>query len=197
MNRNSVIAVCLFLSLIGNAFLLKMYFDDKHNQVTLEKGIIMNEMIEREKGLRNFRAFVGELAAKYDEHVPISKEQSSLYSLLASPYKSLIPKGTYEIQADYKHYDDYLGFIQEFDREYEAIGDNFKIRLPLMTKEQLVNFSSHLDGTYDLLMDKALRDWGIRRTGKKLDIKFEPNKEILNQVLKELKSIREELEALG
>jgi hypothetical protein len=196
MNKNSVIAVCLILSLVGNAFLLKMYFDDKHNQITLEKGIIMNEFIEREKGLRNFRAFVGELAAKYDEHVPISEEQSSLYWLLASPLKSLIPKGTYEIQADYEHYDDYLGFIYEFDKEYEAIGNHFKSRLPLMTKEQLAAFASRLEETYNLFMDKALRDWRISRTGKKVDIRFEPHKEILNQVIQELMSIREELEAL-
>lgn len=196
MNKNSVIAVCLILSLVVNAFLLKMYFDAKHNQVTLEKGIIMNEFIEREKGLRNFRAYVGELAAQDDEHVPISEEQSSLDWLLAFSIESEIMKGTYEIQADYEHYDDYLGFIQEFDKEYKAIGNHFKSRLPLMTKEQLADFSSHLNETYDLFKMKALRDWRISRSGKKVDIQFEPPKEILNQVLQELMSIREELEAL-
>ncbi|WP_239618894.1 hypothetical protein [Cohnella mopanensis] len=196
MNKNSVIAGCLFLSLVVNAFLLKMYFDAKHNQVTLEKGIIMNEFIEREKGLRNFRAFVGELAAKYDEHVPISKEQSSLYWLLAFREESIIMKVTYEIQADYEPYNDYLGFIQQFDKEYMAIGNHFKSRLPLMTKEQLAAFASRLDGTYDLFMNQALRDWRISRTGKKVDVRFEPRKEILNQVIQELISIREELEAL-
>ncbi|QMV42335.1 hypothetical protein [Cohnella cholangitidis] len=197
MNKNSVIAACLILSLVGNAFLLKMYFDAKHNQVTLEKGIVMNEFIEREKELRNFRAFVSELAADDDERVPISEEQSSLYWLLAFPLESIIMKGTYEIQADYEHYDDYIGFIREFDQEYKAIGNHFKSKLPLMTKEQLADFAFRLDGTYELLMNQALRDWKISRKDKKVDIRFEPRKEILDQVIQELMSIREELEAGG
>ncbi|RXZ77343.1 hypothetical protein EBB07_31560 [Paenibacillaceae bacterium] len=196
MNKNSVIVVCLILSLAINAFLLKMYFEGKHNQITLEKGIIMNEFIEREKELRNFRAFVGELAAKDDEHILISEEQSNLHWLLAFRVQSVIMKVTYGIQADYEHYDDYLGFIQEFDKEYMAIGNHFKSKLPLMTKEQLAAFASRLDETYDLLMNKALRDWRISRTDKKVDVRFEPHKDILNQVIHELTSIREELEAL-
>jgi len=196
MTKNGVIAVCLFFSLVANAFLLKIYFDDKHNQRMLEKGIMMNEFIEREKGLRNFRAFVGELAAKYDKHDSISEEQANLYWLLATPLRSIIPKGTDEIQAGYEQFNNHKEFIREFDKEHEAINVLFKSKLPLMTKEQLIAFSSHLNETYDLLMEKALRDWRISRTGNKVDIRFEPPKEILNQVLQELASIREELEAV-
>jgi len=196
MSKNGVIAVCLFFSLVANAFLLKMYFDDKQTQSALEKGIVMDEFIEREKGLRNFRAFLGELAAKGDEHIPISKEQANLYWLLATPLRSTIPKGTDEVQAGYEQYNNHIEFIREFDKEYEEISDLFKSKLPLMTKEQLTAFSSHLNETYDLLKDKALRDWRISRTDNKVDIRFEPPKEILNQVLQELASIREELEAV-
>lgn len=197
MNKNGVIVFFLILSLAANAFLLKTYFDNKHNQVTLEKAVIMNEIIEREKGLRDLRSFVSKLAAQWDEQHPISKEQSSLYWLLAFSSNSLIAKGTYQIQADYEHYGNYLSFIQEFDREFGEIGNHFKSRLPLMTKEQLAAFATRLNETYELFMDEALRDWEIRRRDTKVDIKFDPPIEVLNQVLQELVSIREELEALG
>jgi len=197
MSKNGVIAVCLFFSLVANAFLLKTYFDDKQTQRALEKGIVMNEFIEREKGLRNFRAFVGELAAKGDKYVPVSEEQANLYWLLASPSRSAISKGTDLMQADYEQFDNHITFIREFDKEYEAISDLFKSKLPLMTKEQLTAFSSRFNETYDLLKDKALRDWKISRTDTKVDIRFEPPKEILNQVLQELISIHAELEALN
>lgn len=196
MTKNGVIVFCLIISLVANAYLLKTYFDDKHRQVTLETTIMMNEMIEREKALRNLRSFVGELAAQVDEQHPISKEQASRYGLLAFSTSSVIPKATYEIQADYEHYKDYLSFIQEFDREFGAIGNHFKSRLPLMAKEQLAAFAARLNETYNLLMDEALRGWEIRRNDKKVAIKFNPPIEVLSQVLQELVLIREELEDL-
>lgn len=196
MGKNSVLVFGLIISLAANAFLLKTYFDNKHHQITLEKAIMMNEIIEREKGLRDLRSFVSELAAQGDEQRPISKEQAGLYWLLASSSNSLIAKGTYVIQADYENYTDYLRFIQEFDREFAAIGNPFKSRLPFMTKEQLTALAAHLDETYELLMDEALRDWKISRWDNKVGIEFDPPIETLDQVLQGLVSIREELEAL-
>ncbi|QJD85990.1 hypothetical protein [Cohnella herbarum] len=196
MNKNSAIVVCLILSIAVNAFLLKMYFDHKSNQAALEKGILMNEYIDRGKELGYFRAFVNELAAKEGEHLPISEEQSNLYWILAVPGESIIMDFAYEVKADYELYDDYLEIIQQFDREYKEIVNQFKLKLPKMNKEKLVALGQHLDETYDLFIGKALRDWKISRTGKKLDIRFQPPKEILNQGIQELKLIREELQAL-
>lgn len=65
-----------------------------------------------------------------------------------------------------------------------------------MNMEQLAALGQHLDKTYDLFIDKALRDWKISRIGKKLDIRFQPPKEILNEGLQELTLIREGFEAL-
>ncbi|THF77067.1 hypothetical protein [Cohnella fermenti] len=196
MNKNSAIAFCLFLSILANAFLLKMYFDRKSNQTALETGIIMNEYIERGKELGYFRAFVNELAAKEGAYLPVSEEQSGLYWILAVPGESIIMDFAYEVQAEYELYDDYLEVIQQFDQEYKEIVNQFKSKLPLMNKEQLTAFGQHLDETYDLFFDKASRDWRISRTGKKLSIRFQPPKEILNKGMQELKSIREELEAI-
>ncbi|RJX39967.1 hypothetical protein D3P09_11325 [Paenibacillus pinisoli] len=127
MSKNSVIVTCLVLSLVVNAFFLKMYFDHKSNQAALKKGILMNEYIERGKELGNFRALVNDLAAKKGEH-PISEEQSSLYWLLAVPGESNIMNFTYGLQADYELFDDYLEAIQQFDGEYKTMNLNLNYR---------------------------------------------------------------------
>jgi len=173
-----------------------MYFDHKSNQAAMEKGILMNEYIERGKRLGHFRAFVQEIAAKEGKFLPISEEQSNLYWLLAVPEELNIMNFAYEVKADYELYDDYLEIIQQFDREYKEIVNQFKSKLPLMNKEQLVAFGQRFDKAYDLFIDKALRDWGVSRSGKKLTIQFQPPKEILIQGIQELTLIREELEAL-
>ncbi|MFB9276974.1 hypothetical protein [Cohnella cellulosilytica] len=196
MHKNSAIVFCLILSLLANAVLLKMYFDRKSNQAALEKGILLNEYVERGKDLGYFRAFVKELAAKEGEHLPITEEQSGLYWILAVPREPIIMNFAYGVQSDYELYDDYLEIIQQFDREYKEMVDQFRYKLPLMNKEQLADLGQHLDETYDLFFDKALRDWRISRSGKKLDIRFQPPKEILDQGMQKLTSIREELEAL-
>jgi hypothetical protein len=197
MNRNKIIVVCLILSLVVNTFLLKKYFDGHSIHVELEKGILMNEYSERAKEWLKFKSFIKTLLRIDDEHFPISEEQSRLYGILATLAEPVyIPKVTHYIRADYELYNDYSRFIIEFDREYAAIVNGFNSKLPLMDKDQLLAFVNHLDETYELFMDKAVGDWRVSRTGKKFDIRFEPQKEILDEVIQELMLIREELEAL-
>ncbi|QHT58765.1 hypothetical protein GXP70_01420 [Paenibacillus lycopersici] len=196
MSKNGVIACCLFLSLIVNAYLAKAYFDGRSNRVALEKGILMNEFIDREKKLGNFRALVVQLAAKSDKLAPVSQEQLSAYRLLASPGDSTIMSPTYEFRAKYEPYDDDLAFLQQFDSEYKGVVDGFITKLPFMNKEQLAAAAKHMDAICDLYMDQALRDWMIRRNGSKVHIRFNPPQAVLNQVIQELRSIREELEAV-
>jgi hypothetical protein len=197
MNRNKIIVVCLIISLLVNTFLLKNYFDGHSNQIELEKAILMNEYSERAKEWLKFTSFLKTLLRIDDKHFPISEEQSRLYGILATPAEPVyIPKVTHNIRADYELYNDYSRFIIEFDREYAAIVNRFKSKSPLMDKDQLLALINRLDETYDLFMDKAVGDWRVSRTGKKFDIRFEPQKEILDEVIQELMLIHEELEAI-
>lgn len=199
MKRNKVIVSLLLLlfvaSLLLNGLLLKRYYDQQSNKIEIEKAIIMNEFSERTKEWRNFNSFLRQLTELGEEQFPFTKEQSNLYWELVVPMESVVMKASsYIRETDYSSFDDYQTFINQFDHEYKAIVTGFKSRLPLMNIDQLLELSSQLDETYNMYMGEALVDWGIG--SPEFYVVFEPEKEKLEEVINELKLVREYLEAI-
>ncbi|WP_156289530.1 hypothetical protein [Oceanobacillus salinisoli] len=193
MNKVRVIVILLILSLIVNGVQFYLYENKQSESIDLEKVIIINEFSERAKNWRNFNQFIDNLSQKEKLDSPISQLQSDLYWELAKHNQSIILKGTKYVSdnAEYSNYSDYLQFINDFDREYEAIINRFKTKITLMNNEQLVKLSSDLDVVYKLYINDGIGEFSIGE-----NIQFEPNKEILSKVINELILIKEDLEAI-
>lgn len=199
MKRTEVIIVLLLIlsvaSLLFNGFLLKEYYHQQSNKIEIEKALIMNEFSERTKEWRTFNSFLRQLTKLDVEQFPISKEQSNLYWELAFPAESIVMKATsYIREADYDSYNDYGAFINQFDSEFKLVVTQFKSILPLMNRDQLNELTSQLDETYDMYINEALINWGIGYP--EFFVNFEPDKEKLEEVINELKLVRENLEAI-
>lgn len=187
--------ILLIVSLLFNGLLLKGYIDKKKNKIEIEKGLIMNEFSQRTKEWRNFNKFLRELKELSEEQFPINKEQSNFYWSLTIPEESVIMKSTkYLDEAHYISNNDYLRFISEFDYEYEWIVDLFRNKLPRMNRDQVKGISSRLDKTYKKYMNEGIGEWGINRPNLYID--FEPNMEVLEEVIKELDLIRDYLDKI-
>lgn len=197
MKRSIVIVILVMLfvvSLSSNGLLIKGYQDKKAMKIEVEKAMIMNAYSERTKEWRNFNTFIRQLSEANDDQFPISDEQSRLYRALATPMESVVLQVTSIGEPDYDSFNESMHFLSQFDREYQLIVKRFNSKLPIMTKDELLNLSSELDATYRLYMNEALVNWGIG--SPEFSVRFEPHKEKLTEVIKQLKLIREDLEAI-
>jgi hypothetical protein len=186
--------ILLILSLGINGFL---FLNGKSKQKELETAILMNEFGDREKELRIFKAFISELADKGDVLPYLNEEHADLYWILAVPYTSVIPKVTNDLRnAEWELFKNYSNFIIEFDSVYEKIIKSLETKLPVMDKEQLKTLSNHLVTIYNLFTN-SLEGWSVYSNAQKFDVQFEPQREKLDEVLKELESLLVELESLS
>lgn len=184
----------LIVSLGINGFL---FLNGKSKQKELESAILMNEFVDREKELRIFKAFIVEIADNGDVFPYFNEEQSDLYWILEEPYISVMPKVTRDIRnAELKLYKTYSDFLIEFDSACKRIVKSLKTKLPLMDKEQQVTLSNHLDTIYNSFT-YSLEGWSVHSSVNKFDVQFEPKRELLDDVLKELEAVFEELESLN
>ena len=184
------LVILLILSVGINGFL---FLKGKSKQKELESAILMNEFVDREKDLRIFKAFIEEIA---DNGNVVNEEQSDLYWILEQPYISVMPKVTHDIRnADLELYKTYSDFLIEFDSVCNRIVKSLKTKLPLMDKEQLTTLSNRLDTIYDSFT-YSLEGWSVHSSVSKFDVHFEPQREGLDDVLKELQAVLDELEAL-
>lgn len=186
--------ILLILSLGVNGFL---FLNGKSKQKELNSAILMNEFVDREKELRILKAFIDEIAENGDVFPYFNKEQSDLYWILEQPYISVMPKVTHDIRnADLELYKTYSDFLIEFDSACERIVKSLKTKLSLMDKEQLVSLSNRLDTIYNSFT-YSLKGWSVHSSVNKFDVQFEPQRELLDEVLKELELVFEELESLS
>jgi hypothetical protein len=65
-----------------------------------------------------------------------------------------------------------------------------------MDKEQLVTLSNRLETIYNSFTN-SLKGWSVHSSENKFDVQFEPQRELLDDVLKELEAVFEELESLN
>lgn len=191
--REGVI-ILLILSLGINGFL---FLNGKSKQKELESAILMNEFVDREKELRIFKAFINEIADDDDVFPYFNEEQSDLYWILEQPCYNVMPKVTHDIRnADLELYNTYSDFLIEFDSACNRIVNSLKTKLPLMDKEQLLTLSNRLDTIYNSFTN-SLKGWSVHSSVNKFDVQFEPQRELLDDVLKELEVVFEELEYLN
>ena len=183
MRKIQVIAGLLILSFMLNVFISGAYFQNRSERIELEKGIIMNEFSERARELRNFMHFTSSLSERNDETLPVTEEEASLYWELANPGQSVVIKITDKVTPVYPLYSGYTAFLRNFDREYQAVNNRFKEKLPLMTQAELVTFSGRINETYDFFM-KSIGRWSI--SGQNLEINFEPSQDKLDQLIGKL-----------
>ncbi|WP_337099134.1 hypothetical protein [Paenibacillus sp. YIM B09110] len=191
--------ILLILSIGINGFL---FVNGKSKQKELENAIIMNEFENREKELRILKSFIDEIANNSDGYPYYNDEQSDLYWILEQPYISVMPNVTGHIKSvEWDLFLTYSDFLVEFDSACKRIVESLKTKLPLMSKEQLVTLSNRLDTIY-VSFTHSLEGWGvssltIRTSVNKLDVQFEPQIELLDEVLQELEAVFEELESLN
>lgn len=186
--------VLLILSLGINGFL---FLNGKSKQKELESAILMNEFVDREKELRIFKAFIDEITDNGNGFPYSNEEQADLYWILEQPYISEIPKVTHDIRnADFELYKSYSDFLIEFDSACNKIVKSLKTKLSLMDKAQLVTLSNRLDTIYNSFT-YSLEGWSVHSIVNKFDVQFEPQKELLDDVLKQLDAVFEELENLN
>ncbi|KAB3530922.1 hypothetical protein F8154_13460 [Alkaliphilus pronyensis] len=195
MNKRKALTVLLILLIVVNIFIINDYYDIQMEKTQLEKAIIMNEFSERAKAWRNFIQFTGNLSSKKEKYFPIAEEESKIHWELAKPMESIIVKVTDKVNPNYSSYSEYLMFLEKFDLEYEAIINLFKLKLPSMSKDQVISFSSQLDEAYSFFIGEAIGEWTVGGDGY-LDIKFEPAKDKLNLVIEMMILIKEEIESI-
>jgi len=186
--------VLLILSLGINGFL---FLNGKSKQKELNSAILMNEFVDREKELRVFKVFIDEIADNDDVYPYFNEEQSDLYWILEQPYIFVMPKVTHDIRnAELELYKTYSDFLIEFDSACKRIVKSLKTKLSLMDKEQLVTLSNRLDTIYNSFT-YSLEGWSVHSSVNKFDVQFDPQRELLDEVLKELEMVFEELESLN
>jgi len=186
--------IFLILSLGINGFL---FLNGKSKQKELETAILMNEFVDRKNELIIFKAYISELADKADVLPYLIEELVDLYWILEVPNTSVIPKVTHNIRnPEWELYKNYSNFIIEFDSTYEKIIKSLETKLPVMDKVQLLTLSNHLDTIYNLFMN-SLEGWSVYSNAQKFDVQFEPKREQLDEVLKEMELLFGELKSLS